>query len=110
MPVTLEQNDTSILIRLEGAVDISSAGELKQLLLQALEAGGELSVAVDGLASLDVTAVELLWAAEREASKTGVRFFFAGPPTGEVLAALGEAGLETILSFPRAIESAGGER
>lgn len=110
MPVTLEQNDAVNLIRLEGAVDISSAGELKQLQLLALETGGEMHVAVDRLTSLDVTAIELLWAAEREASKNDIGFSFDGSPPAEVVSALGEAGLEMILSFPEAIQSAGGER
>jgi len=44
-----------------------------------------------------VTAVELLWAAEREASKAGAGFLFVEPAPAGVSAALGEAGLQQFL-------------
>jgi hypothetical protein len=95
--VTLEQSETLHLLRLEGAVDIGCAAEFKGLLSQALGSGCAIRVSVEGATDLDVTAVELLWAAEREASKAGVGFSFAGPAPADVSAALGEAGLQQFL-------------
>ena len=39
--VTLEQNDGMSTIRLEGPIDIASAGELKALLIEALQTGNK---------------------------------------------------------------------
>ena len=93
----MDENGSQAAIGLDGVVDISSAAELKTLLLQALHSGKEVRASLDGATDLDVTAVELLWAAEREASKTGVRFSFAGPAPVAVSAALSEAGLQQLL-------------
>ncbi|MGA2887491.1 MAG: STAS domain-containing protein [Terracidiphilus sp.] len=98
MSLTVEQSESQNVILLEGAIDIASAGELKELLLKALGSGKKkLRVSFDGATALDVTAVELLWAAEREAAKAGVEFSFAGQAAPEALAALADAGLETFL-------------
>ena len=93
MGITLDESKSKAVIGLEGAVDISSAAELKTLLLRALNSGKMVCVSLDKATDLDVTAVELLWAAEREASKAGVKFSFFGPAPVEVSAALSEAGL-----------------
>jgi anti-anti-sigma regulatory factor len=102
VPVTLEENDTVSLIRLEGAIDIGTAAELKTLLVQALEpgensSGKEVRIALAGATELDVTAVQLLWAAEREAKKAGAGFSFTGPIPNDISAALGAAGLQQFL-------------
>ena len=94
MPVTLEENDGLKTIRLEGAIGIDLAGELKTLLLKALEPGGEMRVAIEGAVNLDVTAMQLLWAAKRAAELLGVGFAFEGKAQERVSAALDEAGLE----------------
>jgi hypothetical protein len=86
VPVTLEQDDALSLICLEGAVEIGCAGELKKLLVQALGSGSEVRVSLEAAADLDVTAVQLLWAAARQANAAG-----------EIAAALGEAGLQQFL-------------
>ena len=77
-------NETQSLIGLEGAIDIASAAELKKLLLEGLNSGREVRVSLAGATDLDVTAVQLLWAAEREASRSGVTCFFAPPPATPV--------------------------
>jgi anti-anti-sigma regulatory factor len=97
MGITLDESKSKVVIGLEGAVDISSAAELKALLLRALNTGKKVRVTLDKATDLDVTAVQLLWAAEREASKASVGFSFAGPAPAEVSAALGEAGLQQFL-------------
>ena len=78
MPVTLEQKDALTLIQLEGAVDIGCAAELKELLIEKLKSGSAVYVALESATGLDVTAVQLLWAAGREAKRVGVEFGFKG--------------------------------
>lgn len=97
VPVTLEQNETLSLLRFEGAIDISLAAELKTLLLQALGSGCEVSVSIEAATDLDVTAVQLLWAAAREAKKAGVGFSLTEPPSRNISATLDEAGLQQFL-------------
>ena len=97
MAVTLEQSEALNEIRLEGVIDISCAAELKALLLQALESGKTVRVSVEEAVDLDVTAFQLLWAAEREARGLGVEFAFAGRVAEHFSAELAHAGFE---SFP----------
>jgi anti-anti-sigma regulatory factor len=95
--ITLEQSELQSVLRLEGAIDIASAAELKESLLKALGTASEVRVSLDGAADLDVTAVELLWAAGRKAKGIGVGFAFTGTVPEPVLSALREAGLQQFL-------------
>ena len=63
MPVNLDQGEAQCVIHLEGEIDISSAAELKKLLLLALQSGKELRLDLERATELDVTALQLLWAA-----------------------------------------------
>jgi Anti-anti-sigma regulatory factor (antagonist of anti-sigma factor) len=74
----MEQTEGQCLIRLDGEVGIVCAGELKKVLLEALASERDVLVDLQQASELDVTAMQLLWAAEREASKSGRRFFLAG--------------------------------
>jgi hypothetical protein len=65
MGVALEQGKESSTIRLEGAIGIASAAELKRLLLKALEVSADVRISVEDAIDLDVTAMQLLWAAKR---------------------------------------------
>ena len=101
MPVTLDQSEAVCLVRLEGEIGIASAAELKKLLIEALASGRELRVDLERAAELDVTALQLLWAAEREARGSGVGFALAGRVPEAISAAAGDAGFET---FPAGVE------
>jgi anti-anti-sigma factor len=98
VPITLEQSEGLNEIRLEGAIDIASAAELKALLLQALASGSEVRVLLQDATELDVTAVQLLWAAGREARNAGSVFTLVEPLPEEITKALAEAGLEVFCS------------
>jgi len=93
VPVTLEQNDAQTLIQLEGSIDIGCAAELKELLIEKLKSGSAVCVALESVTGLDVTAVQLLWAAAREAQRTGVEFGFKGQTPEGVRRALADAGI-----------------
>jgi anti-anti-sigma regulatory factor len=92
--ISLEQDDAQSLIRLEGMIDISCAAELKKLLLKVLEPGREVRVSLDETTDLDVTAIELLWAAERAARSSDVRFALAGQVPKRISTAVADAGFE----------------
>jgi 16S rRNA U1498 N3-methylase RsmE len=94
VPVTLEENDALSRIRLEGAIEIDCAAELKALLVQALSSGKETRIAIEAATHLDVTAIQLLWAAKREAARSGARFALSPPAPEGIAAALREAGFE----------------
>lgn len=81
------------LIELDGELNISSAAELKEKLLQALESGTGISVSLAGVSAVDITAVQLLWAARRQAQMAGIAFTFAPPIPDHVVALLRDAGL-----------------
>jgi anti-anti-sigma factor len=109
MGVTLEQGEKSSVIRLEGAVDIASAAELKKLLLQALSSGERVHVALEGVTDLDVTVVQLLWAARSTARAADVEFAFAGQTSESVTFALLHAGLEDFVASVKADQASGVE-
>lgn len=96
MPITLIQDEMDCAIKLEGSVDISVAAELKQILLEALASGKRVRVSLAGVTDMDVTAVQLLWAAVREAKATDTDFAFDGDVPEPVLAALVESGFEQL--------------
>jgi anti-anti-sigma factor len=105
--VTLEQSESLSVLRLQGAIDIASAGELKELLLKALElpkqeSPKEVSVSLEGATDMDVTAVQLLWAAKRNARASGVRFSLSGAVPEQLLANLSVVGLQPLIEFVKA--------
>lgn len=95
--MTLDQGGALCLIRLEGEISIGLATELKTALLQALAAQAEVRLDLEHATELDVTALQLLWAAEREARRSGKAFELAASVPPDVLRAVGEAGFE---NFP----------
>lgn len=74
MPLTVDRNGTRRLIRLEGEVGISSAAELKALLLEALSSAQELELDLEYASAIDVSLLQLAWAAGREATGAGSGF------------------------------------
>jgi anti-sigma B factor antagonist len=73
MPVTLQRQEGSWLIRLEGQVTVTSAAELKERLLEWLAAGKNLELDLESAEEIDITILQLLWAAAREAARTGTK-------------------------------------
>ena len=72
MPVTVDRNETNWLIRLEGEFTLTSAAELKRTLLEWLAAGKDLQLDLERADAIDITVMQLLWAAGREAVRAGV--------------------------------------
>ena len=74
MPLTVDRNATHWLIRLEGEVNITAAAELKGLLLEGLASAQQLEVDLERSGEIDVTVLQLVWAAGREAASAGSGF------------------------------------
>jgi anti-anti-sigma factor len=102
MAVTLDQSEARRGIGLDGEINIVCAAEMKKLLLQALASGRELRVDLEGATEMDVTALQLLWAAEREARGSGRGFTLAGRVPEEIAATARDAGLE---KFPVGVDA-----
>jgi anti-anti-sigma regulatory factor len=107
MGISLDKNDAGVSIALAGTIDISCAAELKKLLLDALNSGADVRISVGDATGLDVTAVQLLWAAERQARQSGVGFCISEPVPDAVSAELAEAGFLSLSALLHAEESTG---
>jgi len=59
---------------LEGECTVTSVAEIKELLVAGLATGSGLQVDLERAEEIDITILQLLWAAEREAAQTQVRF------------------------------------
>jgi anti-anti-sigma regulatory factor len=99
--IALSQTEDASLIRLEGAIDIGSAAELKATLLNAVRAGKRIGVSLAQAGDLDVTAAQLLWAAKREAEQNCVAFALEGQPAEHAQSLLSDAGLDLLAVFSR---------
>jgi anti-anti-sigma regulatory factor len=102
VPVTLEQSAAVCVVRVEGGIDITRAAEFKELLLQALASGKNLRLNLERGAELDITALQLLWVAEREARISGKGFSLAKPVPEAIAAPAREAGFE---KFPVPVDA-----
>jgi len=98
MSVTLDQSRTPCAIHLTGEVGIRNAAELKELLLQALMSETELRVDISGATEVDITTLQLLWVAEREAHSAGKKFLLDGKIPDDILATANHAGLKLPVS------------
>jgi hypothetical protein len=67
VPLTMDREETHSLIRVEGEFNVTSAAELKNLLIEALASGQKIQLDLTRSAEIDVSLLQLLWAAEREA-------------------------------------------
>lgn len=71
MALTMEQQESQSVIRLAGELTLTSAAELKNLLLQGLASGNDLRLDLEQAEAIDITVMQLLWAAGREADRKG---------------------------------------
>jgi anti-anti-sigma regulatory factor len=99
MSIFLNQAEDSSRVSLEGAIDIAAAVELKAVFLEALKSRKEICISVEKATDLDVTAVQLLWAAKREAKRLEVGFAFEGQPSEETRGLLASVGLSELAVF-----------
>ena len=86
------------LIRIEGQTSLASAVAVKQLLLAGLASGADLELDLESVEEIDVTLLQSLWAARREARRAGVGFVIRS--SGAVAGAMREAGFASLLRPP----------
>lgn len=98
MPVTMERHKTHPLVRLEGEFTVTSAAELKGVLIEGLAFGGELKVDLERAEEIDISVMQLLWAAGREASRTGSSLVIRAPEA--IATAARDAGFERFPGEP----------
>lgn len=92
--ITVDRSGAISTVRLEGEVDINSAMELKDRLTEALAVGGEMKLDLSAVSALDITAFQLIWAAERAAKKAEVAFSITKLVPDQIVLTLIDAGLE----------------
>ena len=73
MPITVEPQESQSVIRLAGDFTLTSAAELKNLLIHGLASGNDLRLDLKQAEAIDITLMQLLWAAGREADRVGVK-------------------------------------
>ncbi len=93
MATTIDLSDGSTTVRLEGEVGISGAQELKGSLMEALASRCEVRIDLSEATGLDITAIQLIWAAERAAKDAGL-VFSIGPLPETIALSIVDAGLE----------------
>lgn len=71
LPITKAGNESHYVIRLEGEIDVSTAADLKRMLVDAVTASRSVTVDASAATDLDVTAVQLMWATARQAEMSG---------------------------------------
>jgi anti-anti-sigma factor len=98
LPITLEDLEFGCVVRLRGVIDIGLASELKETLIQALDSGRELRIDLGEVTEVDVTALQLLWAADQAAHQSGARLGVCEPIPENVLESLQLAGLENFFA------------
>lgn len=86
------------MVRLEDEVDINSSAELKQALLEGIASGKELHLDLQAGPNLDITSIQLLWAAKQEAEARGIHFAVDGNVPESVTATLIDAGFKPFLA------------
>ncbi|HTW65965.1 MAG TPA: STAS domain-containing protein [Bryobacteraceae bacterium] len=98
MPFIAAQDETSWVLRLEGDCGMNCAAGLKGLLLEGLASGRPVCVDFDEAAAIDISILQLFWAAEREAIRTGSGFSSRASDPVRILAR--EAGFERFPGEP----------
>jgi ABC-type transporter Mla MlaB component len=88
----MERQESQPVIRLEGEFTLTSATQLKRLLLQGLASGNDLRLDLEQAGEIDIPVMQLLWAAGREADRKGTGISIQVPDAAATAAR--EAGFE----------------
>lgn len=91
----VENNETRWILRLEDDCGLSSAAELKALLLEGLASGKSMEVDLGADVEIDITVLQLLWAARHAAERQKRELITQAPE--QILNLARDAGFE---NFP----------
>ena len=100
MSVTLQRHESRCLIKLEGQVTIALAAEVKAALVEWLAAETDLELDLEAAEEIDITVMQLLLAAAREAARTGTGV--TGRVSNAAAVAARAAGFTELPGFPAA--------
>jgi anti-anti-sigma regulatory factor len=94
MPVTLDQDEARCTLRIDGEATISISVSLKEHLVHALALEAPVYIDLNGITDVDITALQLFWAAHREAESLGKELTFSSPLPELILTTLQHADLK----------------
>jgi hypothetical protein len=94
MLVTLQRQEASWVIKLEGRITVTSAAEVKDLLLEWVSSGKSLEFDLEQAEEIDITIMQLIWAAAR----TGGRVVAHMSPAAALM--VRDAGFAQLPEFP----------
>jgi ABC-type transporter Mla MlaB component len=92
MLLQISQQEFKWLLRLEGQVTVAAAAELKGALIEWLGAHTNLDLDLEATEEIDIAAIQLLYAAGREAARKGLRI--DGRVSSVVSAAIRDSGFD----------------
>ena len=72
--MTVIVNDTETILHLDGEQGVSAAAELRARLLESLTLGKGIVIQLGPEVAIDVTTLQLFYAAQREAARRGLTF------------------------------------
>lgn len=82
---TSDKNRDGAILHFSGEMTLTYAGEVRTALLQALDCHQQVWVSLEGVTTLDITALQLLCAAHRYAVRKKRTFTFVFPPGRNIL-------------------------
>lgn len=88
-----EMQGTADVLKIEGAMTVQRAGELKALLAEALARSDRLALGLAGVTEVDLCGLQLLCSVQRTAAQQHKRVALAGPLPEAVGLAAAEAGV-----------------
>ena len=94
MTFVVDQQETQWTIRCGEDAGVAFASELKSLLLEGLASGKELQLNFEQAGEIDISVLQLLLAAEREAAQRGTRMVCR--PTAAMVQTARDAGWERV--------------
>jgi len=80
MSLSAAHADRKSIVTIAGELTISSAEELRKILLEAFDAADEVSLKINALESVDLACLQVLCSAHRSAVRSGKKLIFAMPP------------------------------
>ena len=92
MTLRLDQQEQSNELHLVGPIEISDSAQLKQMLIDSLASGKDLLIELSSASELNVTALQLLLAARREAISLNIDFRVVNVVSDELSRSMNEAG------------------
>jgi anti-anti-sigma factor len=98
MAISAKDIDGTRLITLKDVVDIAQAAELKRILMDAIASSPRVCIQLSAVTAIDVTAVQLLWAAVSHVSSVGADLVVNGPMNEEVERSFAGTGIFPILN------------